>query len=85
MEESVILFVNVGFVVLLVVTTNITVFWYLLLCNLVEIYRRFEGTYCFNFQGRVINQASIKRFFCLVLVSLRDLLFHLEEGGCTFF
>jgi hypothetical protein len=85
MEESVSLFLNPGFVVLSAVTTNITVFWYLLPCNLVEVYQRFVGTYCFNFQGRIVSRAGIRRFFCLMLVFLRDLLFHLEEGGCTFF
>jgi NADH:ubiquinone oxidoreductase subunit K len=37
-----------------------TVFWVVILCNVVETYRRFRGTNCLHFQSQNESQASSK-------------------------
>jgi hypothetical protein len=43
---------NVRFQVLTAARTNMAVFWVVALCNLVEVYRRFIGHYCFSHHER---------------------------------
>jgi hypothetical protein len=42
---------TVGFEVLTAVSTKMAVFWVVAPCSLVEVYRRFGGTYCLHHQG----------------------------------
>jgi hypothetical protein len=52
------LFCIVKFEILAAVITKSTVFWNVMPCSLVDVYRRFEGTYCLQIQGRTSNQAN---------------------------
>jgi hypothetical protein len=45
------------FEILTAVTMKNTVFWDATPCNLIEVYRRFVGTYCLHLQGRGISRA----------------------------
>jgi hypothetical protein len=48
-----------------------TVFWYVMPCSLVEVYRHFGAMFCFHLHGRRISQASsiaqLSAFFLLVV------------------
>jgi hypothetical protein len=40
---------------LMVVTTNTSVFWSVMLCSLADIHWRFGGTFCFHLQDRRLH------------------------------
>jgi hypothetical protein len=42
---------DVGFEVLMALSTKIAVFWVLTCCKLIQVYQFFRGPYCFHHQG----------------------------------
>jgi hypothetical protein len=46
----------------MVVTIEITVFWYVTLCTLVECYHNFRGTFCLHLYDRKVSQARKKSY-----------------------
>jgi hypothetical protein len=73
----------VKFEVLKVVPLKITVFWDTPVCSLVDVYRRFEETYCLNFENRKVSRASNKQSKAVALLLLAQLNFDPEEGGSS--
>jgi hypothetical protein len=71
----------VGFKVLTAVTTNNTIVWDVTPCNLVEIHRRFKGSYFLRLQCRRLSTASRAWFFLFFRLGL---LFDLQAGSATF-
>jgi hypothetical protein len=43
----------VGFEVLMATSMKLAVFWVVVPCNLVEVYRRFSGSFCLHQRGDV--------------------------------
>jgi hypothetical protein len=46
----------------------ISVFWIVMLCNLVGGYQCFEGTYSLNLQGILIVVQGLEHFFLVVTI-----------------
>jgi hypothetical protein len=72
---------------------NNIIFWYVIACNFVQVYRRFSGKYYFHLQGRrfkhINNQVDTSSkqspAFCLFRADfLFVLLFDPEDGGDIF-
>jgi hypothetical protein len=61
------------------------IFWVATPCNLVKIYRSFEGTYRLRLQCRKVSQARNSSKSLLIAAFLLDLLLGPEDGGDTFF
>jgi hypothetical protein len=57
---NIITYVNaVGFEVLAAVSTKMAVFWVVVPCSLVEVYRRFGGPCCLHHQGATTQKTAI--------------------------
>jgi hypothetical protein len=69
------------------VTMKNVIFCYMTQCILVDVYQRFEGTYCLHLQGRRtsrISKQSSSKQACCFLSSMLFLLLHREDGGSTY-
>jgi hypothetical protein len=66
-------------VVLTEYTVKNTIFWDVMPCSLVEVYRHFGRTYCLHLHGKSLPSNQQK-----LAASLLDLLFNPEDGGSTF-
>jgi hypothetical protein len=49
------------FEILIVETTRIAIFWSVIPCSLIDVYRHFGGAYCLHLQVRIVSQASKKQ------------------------
>jgi hypothetical protein len=65
---------------------NITVFWDVVLCSVVKVYRRVKGVYCFHHQDKAVSTSetsvNLVRFqvFSAANMEMTD---YYDDGGIT--